>query len=108
MARSVIFNAAGVKIGFGTDLLGPLHAYQFREFLLRAEVLRRRDPRVRHLDRRGICGSSRVPSGFSRPARSPISSLSRAIPLENLGLLQEEGRYLSVILKAGALHKLEL
>ncbi|MDE2463054.1 MAG: amidohydrolase family protein [Alphaproteobacteria bacterium] len=30
--------AAGVKLGFGTDLLGPLHAHQRDEFRLRAEV----------------------------------------------------------------------
>ncbi|MBN8499658.1 MAG: amidohydrolase family protein [Sphingomonadales bacterium] len=30
--------AAGVKIGFGTDLLGPLHIYQRDEFRLRSSV----------------------------------------------------------------------
>src|SRR5262249_35114558 len=34
-----ILQAAGVKIGFGTDLLGALHREQSREFSLRAEVL---------------------------------------------------------------------
>jgi imidazolonepropionase-like amidohydrolase len=29
---------AGVRIGFGTDLLGPLHAHQLHEFRLRAAV----------------------------------------------------------------------
>ena len=29
---------AGVKIGFGTDLLGPMHRYQSREFVIRAEA----------------------------------------------------------------------
>tara|TARA_R100001129_G_scaffold61614_2_gene41921 strand:- start:640 stop:1860 length:1221 start_codon:yes stop_codon:yes gene_type:complete len=29
---------AGVKLGFGTDLLGPLHVHQRDEFLLRSEV----------------------------------------------------------------------
>jgi imidazolonepropionase-like amidohydrolase len=33
-----ICRAAGVKLGFGTDLLGDLHAYQRDEFRLRAEV----------------------------------------------------------------------
>jgi imidazolonepropionase-like amidohydrolase len=30
--------AAGVKLGFGTDLLGPLHRHQLEEFRLRGEV----------------------------------------------------------------------
>src|SRR5262249_50042054 len=35
-----ILQAAGVKIGFGTDLLGPMHRHQSREFVIRAEALR--------------------------------------------------------------------
>ena len=34
-----ILQAAGVKIGFGTDLLGPMHRYQSREFVIRAEAM---------------------------------------------------------------------
>jgi imidazolonepropionase-like amidohydrolase len=30
---------AGTKVGFGTDLLGPLHSEQRREFKVRSEVL---------------------------------------------------------------------
>ena len=30
---------AGTKVGFGTDLLGPLHSEQRREFIVRSEVL---------------------------------------------------------------------
>src|SRR5437763_8844975 len=34
-----IMKQAGVKMGFGTDLLGPLHVRQSNEFILRARVL---------------------------------------------------------------------
>jgi hypothetical protein len=34
-----ILRKAGVKIGFGTDLLGPMHRYQSREFVIRAETM---------------------------------------------------------------------
>jgi imidazolonepropionase-like amidohydrolase len=34
-----IMHEAGVRMGFGTDLLGPLHGYQGTEFTLRAKVL---------------------------------------------------------------------
>jgi imidazolonepropionase-like amidohydrolase len=34
-----ILRAAGVKIGFGTDLLGPMHRRQSREFVIRAEAM---------------------------------------------------------------------
>jgi len=36
IARAV---AAGVKVAFGTDLIGPLHAYQSQEFAIRGTVL---------------------------------------------------------------------
>ncbi len=34
-----ILQAAGVRIGFGTDLLGPMHRHQSREFVIRAEAM---------------------------------------------------------------------
>jgi imidazolonepropionase-like amidohydrolase len=39
MSSLEILHAAGVQVGFGTDLLGPLRQLQSREFELRAEVL---------------------------------------------------------------------
>ena len=38
-----ILRAAGVKVGFGSDLLGPLRQLQSREFAIRAEVERPAD-----------------------------------------------------------------
>src|SRR5271165_5839119 len=34
-----VLQKAHVKIGFGTDLLGPMHRYQSREFVIRAEAM---------------------------------------------------------------------
>lgn len=34
-----IYSKAGVKMGFGSDLLGEMHAFQCGEFRIRAEVL---------------------------------------------------------------------
>lgn len=39
LAGLEIMKRAGVKIGFGTDLLGPLHSRQGEEFTVRREVL---------------------------------------------------------------------
>src|SRR6185437_6050137 len=39
MAGLGIMRAAGVKMGLGTDLLGPLHVRQSSEFSLRAQAL---------------------------------------------------------------------
>ena len=34
-----IYREAGVKIAYGTDLLGPMHRHQSREFEIRSRVL---------------------------------------------------------------------
>jgi imidazolonepropionase-like amidohydrolase len=34
-----IYRNAGVKIAYGTDLLGPMHRHQSREFQIRSQVL---------------------------------------------------------------------
>jgi imidazolonepropionase-like amidohydrolase len=39
LASLEIFRAAGVPMGYGTDLLGEMHRHQSREFLIRREVL---------------------------------------------------------------------
>ena len=39
VAALEILNRAGVKIGFGTDLLGAMHEHQLNEFKIRAQVL---------------------------------------------------------------------
>jgi imidazolonepropionase-like amidohydrolase len=103
-----ILKSAGVQIGFGTDLLGPLHAYQSREFLLRSEVLPSHDilmsatsVNATLLNRAGDLGVV---------AAGAIADLLvvDGNPLADLGLLQDEGRHLPVIMKAGTLHKLDL
>ena len=105
LASLEVSRDAGVKLGFGTDLLGPSHEAQSREFLLRSEVL--------------------TPLEILRSATSTNAEILRCEgdlgtvavgakadllvvdgnPLEDLGLLAEQGRHLSVILKDGRLHK---
>jgi imidazolonepropionase-like amidohydrolase len=103
-----ILKTAGVQIGFGTDLLGPLHTYQSREFLLRAEVLAPPDILISAtsvnaelLNQSGILGVVAV---------GAVADLLvvDGNPLTDLGLLQEEGRHLPVIMKAGVLNRMRL
>lgn len=108
LASLDILRGAGVKVGFGTDLLGGLHHEQSREFLLRAEVLS--PPEILRsatslnaelLNRAGELGIV---------AAGAVADLIvvEGDPLKDLGLLQDEGRHLPVIMKAGALHKIAL
>ena len=97
--------AAGVKLGFGTDLLGEFHAYQSEELQIRARVQTPRDvllsaTRVNaeilgQTDRLGVI----VPG-----ALADIIAID-GNPLEDLGLLQEQGRHISLIVKNGAVVK---
>ena len=67
-----ICKRAGIKVGYGSDLLGQLQVDQSREFLLRREVLSQRSS----VRRSCACRTSSV---WWSPARSPISWWSTAI-----------------------------
>jgi imidazolonepropionase-like amidohydrolase len=103
-----ILKTAGVRIGFGTDLLGPLHAYQSREFLLRAEVLTPHDILTSATSVNADLLNQSEPLGVLAAGAIADLIVVDGNPLKDLGLLQEEGRHLPVIMKAGALHKMEL
>jgi imidazolonepropionase-like amidohydrolase len=101
-----ILKRAGVKVGFGTDLLGILHREQSREFLLRAEVL---SPLEVLRSATSVNAELLVRAGelgVIAPGAVADLIVVDGNPLKDLGVLQEEGRYIPVIMKAGELHKL--
>jgi imidazolonepropionase-like amidohydrolase len=103
-----ILRAAGVKVGFGTDLLGELHTHQSREFLIRAEVLSPYEVlRSATSVNAELLG---LPDQLGVVAPGAIADLLvvDGNPLQHLGLLQEQGRHLPVIMKGGELHKMAL
>ncbi len=98
-----IVSAAGVEIGFGTDLIGEAQSLQNREFAIRAEVLSARDilhsmyvvnPRLLRLE--GQIGT--LASG----AFGDIV-ISRINPLDNIVGLAEPTKNLTHVLKGGEL-----
>jgi imidazolonepropionase-like amidohydrolase len=98
---------AGVKTGFGTDLLGQLHRYQSEEFSIRAEVLtpleilrQATSINAELLNRGGELGT------IAADALADVL-LVDGNPMEDLSLLQNDGRHLSVIMKDGKLIKHE-
>jgi len=108
--------AAGVALGFGTDLLGPLHEEQSREFLIRREVERpidiirsatvinarilQREPREPGLDE-----VVPPPLGELIPGACADLLVVDGDPLHDLGLLQDQGAHLVAIMKAGRFYK---
>lgn len=96
---------AGVKMGFGTDLLGPLHVRQSTEFTLRAEAL----PALDIL--RSACTVNAELMGQSgklgciREGAIADLLVVDGNPLEDLRLLASGGEKLSVILHDGLFHK---
>ncbi len=96
---------AGVKVGFGTDLLGETHGAQSREFTLRAEVQSSADvlrsatiinaDLLRHSDRLGVL----------KPGAFADFLLVNGDPLKDLGVLIGQGERLDVIVRSGVIFK---
>lgn len=104
--RSIeILKGEGVKIGFGTDLLGELREEQSREFSIRAEVLTPYEI---------ICQATAVNAeilnrtgelGVVAPGALADLLVVDGNPLNDISLLEHQGRHLSLIMKGGWLYK---
>jgi len=100
-----IMKRAGVKMGFGTDLLGAHHVRQGTEFTLRAQALSPDEVL------RSACAVNA--ELLNQPGRlgcvAPGANADLLVvdgnPLEDLSLLAANGAKLSAIMKAGQFHK---
>ena len=97
--------AAGVPIAYGSDLLGQLQNDQSREFLIRSEAMAPIEiirsatlVNARLLRREGELGQI-------KPGAFADLLVVDGDPLKDLGLFQDQGAHLSVIMKAGQFHK---
>ena len=100
-----ILQRAGVKIGYGTDLLGPMHRHQSREFVLRAEAMSPSEiirsatiVNAELLNRSGELGV--VAPG----ARADLITVD-GNPLADISLLDGQGEHLTHIMKDGMFYK---
>ena len=94
---------AGVKIGFGTDLLGNLHQFQCEEFQIRQQVLpaatilrQATSINAQLLNRSGELG-------VVAPGALADLLLIDGDPLTDLALFTSDGRHLSALMKDGKL-----
>jgi imidazolonepropionase-like amidohydrolase len=105
LASLEILKRAGVKTGFGTDLLGAMHQHQSREFAIRAEALSPaeilRSATLVNADILQMSGKL----GVIAPGAIADLLAVDGDPLKDLGLLQNQGEHLALIMKAGRIIK---
>jgi imidazolonepropionase-like amidohydrolase len=100
-----ICKKAGVKVGYGSDLLGQLQNEQSREFLLRSEVMAPIE-----IIRSATTVAAEIirmegKLGIVEPGSHADLIVVDGNPLKDLGLFQDQGEHLSVIMKEGRFHK---
>ncbi|MCO5064297.1 MAG: amidohydrolase family protein [Rhizobiaceae bacterium] len=101
-----IAREAGVKIGFGTDLLDiALHQHQAAEFVLRAKV---ESPIDTLLSATGVNAEMMMMSGrigAIKPGAFADLLVVDGDPLSDATVLAQHGETLSLIMKSGRIHK---
>ena len=97
-----------IPVAYGSDLLGELHWDQSKEFTIRQEVV---SP-IEIIRSATTIGAEvlRMPGkvGTLQPGAFADAILVEGNPLKDLALLGDQGKHLSVIMKAGVLHKTRL
>jgi imidazolonepropionase-like amidohydrolase len=100
-----ICKKAGVKVGYGTDLLGPLQVEQSQEFIFRAQVLKPLE-----IIRQATTVGAEIlrqegKLGVIEPGAFADLIVVDGDPLKKLELFLDQGAHLPVIMKAGKFHK---
>lgn len=98
---------AGVPIGFGCDLLGPLHHMQHLELTLRTEVMSAHDV-ITAATRTNATLLGRDDLGVIAPGALADILVVDGDPLNNFDVFDERGRNLPAIMKDGVFHKNQL
>ena len=97
----------GVRIGFGCDLLGPLHHLQPLELTLRTEVMSAHEV-ITAATRTNADLLCREDLGVIAPGALADILIIDGDPLRDIGVFDEKGRNLSAIMKDGVFHKNQL
>ena len=96
---------AGVRMAYGSDLLGALEDEQTGEFQIRGEVM----PAIDVIRSATLIGAEVVRQegklGVIEPGAFADLLVVDGDPLKNLGLFKDGGPHLSVIMKGGRFHK---
>ena len=100
-----ICKRAGVKVAYGSDLLGALIDEQSREFSIRTTIV----PAIEVIRSATIIGAEVVRHegklGIVEPGAFADLIVVDGDPLKDIKLLEGQGRHLSAIMKGGVFHK---
>ncbi|MEO1456746.1 MAG: amidohydrolase family protein [Pseudomonadota bacterium] len=96
---------AGVKIGFGTDLLGPCHRFQSNEFALSAEVLGPHGALAASLEVNAEILGMEGEIGRLAPGYRADLIVVEGNPLEDIACLTEDGAQIPLVMKDGTIFK---
>jgi imidazolonepropionase-like amidohydrolase len=99
---------AGVRMGFGTDLIGELERFQATEFTIRRGVLPAIDILRSATSVNAVILRQEENIGRVAPGLLADVIVVDGNPLENVGLFDEGGTHVPVIMKGGELFKSEL
>jgi imidazolonepropionase-like amidohydrolase len=99
---------AGVKVGFGTDLLGSTYVQQCREFTIRREVFTPLEILRQATSVNAELMQMAGQLGCIAPGAHADLLVVDGDPLEDIGLLAADGRHLRAIVRAGEVVKDEL
>lgn len=96
---------AGVKIGFGTDLLGPLHAFQNREFVIRREISTAFDILHSATAVNAALMNQAGQLGVVAPGAHADLIVVDGNPLEDISLLERCDTSMPLIMKSAVIYK---
>ncbi len=103
-----ICKKAGVKMGHGSDLLGEMQEFQSLEFSLKAQVLTHQEVITCATLTNAEIFNMQGKIGVIAPGAYADILVIDGNPLKDLNLLQEQGRYMQIIMKGGEFYKNEL
>jgi imidazolonepropionase-like amidohydrolase len=100
-----LLHKVGVKMGYGSDLLGPTHSHQSEELRIRSEII----GNLETLRSATVIGAEVLNQagklGVIRPGAIADLLVVDGNPLEDIGVLVGQGEKISAIMKAGRFFK---
>jgi imidazolonepropionase-like amidohydrolase len=101
IARLQHLKDAGVKVGYGTDLLGTLERHQLQEFKLRGQVYSNHDMLLQATSVAAEIIGAKDELGIIKTGAAADILVVEGNPLEDIDCLVAQGAKLAVIMKAG-------